>query len=217
MRALRWGTACLMTAGLLWAAWLMLQLSLPYTALKRNVDFLQTKQLVYHLRHWRWSFYLHVFTAIAALLPGAVQFSKWVLHRHPRVHRAAGWTYAATVLLLAGPSALVMGFYANGGVPARISFVLLGAAWIFTTGQALRAVFARRYAVHGAWMIRSYALTVSAITLRFYAWGIDVLHIPIRPVAQYVLIAWLSWVPNLLVAEWIIRRGAAQRMLQKYR
>jgi hypothetical protein len=49
-------------------------------------------------------------------------------------------------------------------------------------------------------MLRSYALAMAAITLRVYAfiasWSIDLSNPP-----AYALIAWLSWVPNLLVVE----------------
>jgi hypothetical protein len=59
----------------------------------------------------------------------------------------------------------------------------------------------RNFTKHGEWMLRSYALTLSAIMLRSYALLFDVLHIDMHPRNVYITIAWLSWVPNLLVAE----------------
>jgi hypothetical protein len=52
-------------------------------------------------------------------------------------------------------------------------------------------------------MIRSFALTLAAVTLRFY--------LPIPPSLGYDFddgyraIAWLSWVPNLMLAELYVR------------
>jgi hypothetical protein len=58
-------------------------------------------------------------------------------------------------------------------------------------------------------MIRSFALTLAAVTLRIY--------LPLAMIAgldfatAYPVIAWLSWMPNLVVAQLLVRRarGAA--------
>ena len=54
-------------------------------------------------------------------------------------------------------------------------------------------------------MIRSFALTFAAVTLRIWL-GISQASGMDFDVA-YPVIAWVAWVPNLLVAEWWIRRG----------
>ncbi len=185
---------------------LMLRLSLPYLAIKPGIDFLQTKSHIYHILHWRLSFYVHVFSAIFVLAAGLVQFNSYILRRYKQLHRFAGYIYVGCVLLVSGPSGLVMGFYANGGLPAKISFVLLACLWMFTTGLALRRALQQDFAAHRRWMMRSYALTLSAITLRTYALLIGLLNIDIRPTAAYILISWLSWTVNLVVAEVLIWR-----------
>jgi hypothetical protein len=53
-------------------------------------------------------------------------------------------------------------------------------------------------------MIRSYALTFAAVMLRIYLPLSQVYGIPFEP--AYQTIAWLCWVPNLIVAEWLILR-----------
>ncbi|KAA2245089.1 DUF2306 domain-containing protein [Chitinophaga agrisoli] len=194
----------LITVLILYGAWLMLRLTLPYTAFNRYTDFLMTKQLVYHIRYWRVSFYVHVFISITVLITGLLQCSRYLLQKYPRLHRSSGKTYAVIVLFFSGPSGLIMSFYANGGWPARISFVLLSLLWIGSTGMGWRYALQRRWQQHGNMMLRSYALTLSALTLRFYAYLIDVFNIPIRPVTSYITIAWLSWTLNLLIMEWWI-------------
>jgi hypothetical protein len=55
-------------------------------------------------------------------------------------------------------------------------------------------------------MIRSYALTFSAITLR--TWKLILSNIFSIDLAElYVIDAWLGFVPNLLLAEIIIRKN----------
>jgi hypothetical protein len=197
----------LFTAVIFYTSWLMLLLSLPYTSFDRYVDFLITKQLVYHIRHWRISFYVHVFTSVIVLVTGIFQFSLYFLKKFPGLHRRSGKIYSLIILAFSGPSGLIMGFYANGGLPARISFVILAVLWLLTTCLGWRYAMQRNWRLHTAMMVRSYALTVSAISLRFYAFLIGTFHLPIRPVQAYILISWLSWTLNLLLAEAIIRWG----------
>jgi hypothetical protein len=66
-------------------------------------------------------------------------------------------------------------------------------------------------------MARSYALTLSALTLRSYAMLIGLLNIEIRPASAYILISWLSWTLNLVVAEVWIRSGGAKKFMSRFR
>jgi hypothetical protein len=201
--------------GLLVAVYLMVQLSLPYTALQKNVDFLITKQRVYHISYWRISFYIHVFTSVLVLPAGFSQFSYTLLHRHATWHRRLGMLYVIVVLCLAAPTGLLMGIHANGGWPAHTSFILLSVCWFLFTLQALVQAKQRKFEAHANWMLCSYALTLSAITLRTYAWLFDVWNIHMRPREVYILIAWASWVPNLLIALLLIKTGFNKRLLLK--
>lgn len=200
--------------GLLYSAFLMLRLTLPYTAFRPGIEFLSSKVRVYGILHWRWSFYTHIFTALAALLAGATQFSPWLLRRRPKVHRIMGYVYTVDVLFVTGPAALVMSYYANGGLPAKISFILQSLCWLLFTWIALRRAFQRKFVSHGEWMLRSYALTFAAITLRLYNALLDALGSTLHPVDRYVLISWTSWTVNLVLAELLIRNGLIRRMLR---
>lgn len=200
--------------GLLVAVWLMVDLSLPYTVLRKNVDFLLTKQRVYHITYWRISFYIHVFTSVLVLLAGFTQFNAYFLYQRPVWHRRAGMLYVVSVLLLAAPTGFLMALHANGGLPARISFVLLSVSWFFFTLRALLLVRKRLFEWHANWMLRSYALTLSAIALRTYAWLFDVMNVHMNPRHVYILIAWLSWLPNWLIAEWMIKKGFNRKLLK---
>lgn len=193
-------------------SFLMIRITVAYSSLRGDVDFLLTKQRVYSISWWRASFYTHVFTSCFVLIAGFTQFSRWLLRRYPRVHRRMGWAYFLIVTMVSGPAAWVMALYANGGLPARTSFTFLATLWIGFTLAAGYYAIRKRFALHGAYMLRSYALTLSAITLRLYTLILDMTTLA-SPRDIYITTAWLSWVPNLLVAEWLIRRGLAEKLI----
>lgn len=116
-----------------------------------------------------------------------------------------GYIYVTDVLLLAGPAAVIMSFFANGTVVSITSFVLLSVLWILFTAVALLKIKQGNYSEHRNWMIRSYALTLSAVSLRIYAWLFPKFF-HMNAFDQYALIAWLSWTVNLLIAEYLIFR-----------
>jgi hypothetical protein len=59
--------------------------------------------------------------------------------------------------------------------------------------------------------VRNFALTFAAVTLRIYLPLSNVVGIDFD--VAYPVIAWIAWVPNLLVAEWVFNtaKGNAQR------
>ncbi len=169
-----------------------------------DVDFLKTKQNVYHISYWRFSFYTHVFTSIFVLAAGLTQFNTYLQRNYKKVHRFIGYMYVLIVVFVTGPAAIVMGWYANGGLPARTSFTLLAFLWVVFTFCAWYFAVTKKFKQHRAFMIRSYALTLSAIALRIYTYSFAYFHIDAKPVEIYITTAWLSWVPNLIIAEMII-------------
>ncbi|HZH95077.1 MAG TPA: DUF2306 domain-containing protein [Flavisolibacter sp.] len=200
-------------AGLALATYLMFQLSVPYVSFQKNIDFLATKQNVYHIDYWRYAFYAHVFTSILVLPAGFTQFTKVFFRRG--LHRKLGMVYILTVLFITAPTGLLMGIHANGGLGAKASFVLLSTVWFITTLLALITAKKKRFIDHGEWMLYSYALTLSAITFRLLALGFDLFDIRVRPQEVYVTIAWLSWVPNILIAHLLIKMGYIKALFRK--
>ena len=184
-------------------SFLMLRIIFLYIPIQNDVAFLQLKQSYIHITEWRIAFFVHVFSSILALLAGFTQFSKWLLKHRPRLHRAMGYTYVINILVVTGPAGLLMSFYANGGISSRIAFVLLSVLWIGFTAIALYKALKKDFKAHRFFMIRSYALTLSAITLR--VWKVLLAnYTDIAPMDRYRIIAWLGWVLNLLLAECII-------------
>ncbi|MDI1315338.1 DUF2306 domain-containing protein [Prosthecobacter sp.] len=123
----------------------------------------------------------------------------------PKLHRWMGRCYVLNVCFVTGPASLIMAFYANGGITSRLAFITLAIGWIVTTRMGWRLALSRQWQRHRAWMMRSYALTLSALTLRVWKYTLVLLFEP-RPMDLYRVVAWLGFVPNVLLVEWLIRR-----------
>ncbi|MDP5170137.1 MAG: DUF2306 domain-containing protein [Bacteroidia bacterium] len=189
---------------------LMLRITIPYFQLDDHVAFLRIKQAVIGNQVWKTAFYLHVFTSMMALIAGFTQFSHNILRRRAQLHRWMGKLYVAVILLISGPAGFVMGLYANGGWLSQLSFTLLAVFWWGFTWQAYRQILAGNIRLHQQMMWRSYALTLSAITLRVWKYLLVWAFRP-QPMDVYMLVAWLGWVPNLLLVEGWIRWRMSHR------
>lgn len=152
------------------------------------------------------AFYMHIVTGSLVLITGVFQLSKRIRDRYTRWHRAAGKLYIILILILAAPSGLVMSFYANGGLAAGMGFGLLAILWWSFTWRGFREAINMRWNVHREFMMRSYALTFAAVKLRLYSFIFALFGY--RGESIYIIIAWLSWVPLLIVMEIYIRQKA---------
>ena len=148
--------------------------------------------------------YTHVFAAVVALALGPFQFSGWIRRNHPRVHRWIGRTYLSVGVGLGGLFGLYMSTFAYGGLIAKLGFACLAVAWLFTGLRAFQTIRKGAVQEHRKWVIRNFSLTLAAVTLRLYLPASMVAEIPFE--ISYPVIAWLAWVPNLLVAEWYVNR-----------
>ena len=140
------------------------------------------------------------------LLAGFTQFNRSILNKYPKLHRWPGYLYVVIVLVFSAPTGFVMGIHANGGPVAIGFFITLAALWWYFTFRALQSARQQQFDLHRNFMIRSYALALSAITLRIWKVLLVQWFHP-APMDVYVVIAGLGWIPNLLVAEFIIYKS----------
>jgi len=87
--------------------------------------------------------------------------------------------------------------------PTRYGFASLAVLWLYTGFRACVSIRKGAVVDHNKWMLRNFALTFAAVTLRIYL-PISML-IGLEFSATYPVIAWLCWVPNIAFVEW--RRG----------
>ncbi|MDH3590872.1 MAG: DUF2306 domain-containing protein [Planctomycetota bacterium] len=152
---------------------------------------------------------LHFFGGGLALLLGPWQFNKRLRARRLQLHRGMGRVY-----LLAVAGSAVAGLFlatrATGGFPAGAGFAGLGTLWLLSAILAFTSIKKGRVEEHRRWMTRNFALTYAAVTLRFY--------LPLSQIAgldfetAYTAIAWLCWVPNLILIEWVFLAPRARRV-----
>lgn len=188
----------------------MLLITLEYFPISTKVGFLRIKQWIFReydgfaSQFWFTAFYIHVATSMLVLIAGFTQFFK-PFYRY-KIHRNVGKMYVFVVVAISGPTGLIMGYFANGGFWSQLAFILLSVLWIGSTYFAFYKAKKKDFNSHKNWMIISYALTLSALTLRLWKFLItNYTDLDIRPMDLYRIVAWLGWVPNLLVAIWITK------------
>jgi len=202
------------SAFILFSTYLMVCIVYPYTTWKWDVDFLMTKQFIIHLDHYRAAFYTHIFSSVIVLFCGAFLFSAFILNRFSALHRSFGKLYVVLILFLSAPSGLVMAFYANGGLWVKISFLILTPLWWFFTYRGYTSIRKGKVNDHKTWMIRSYALTLSAISLRTYQLVLGHINL-MNPEYHYLFVSWISWVGNFAIAEIYIHISKLRSILRR--
>ena len=154
----------------------------------------------------------HIIGGVLALAVGPFQFLHRLRARRPQVHRWLGRIYLLGILL-GGFAGLYMATFAYAGPIARLGFAALAMLWLTTGFMAYRTIRAGNVAAHRRWMIRNFALTFAAVMLRL---EMPLLTILFGDETGYQIVAWSCWMPNLIVAEGMIRGwfGRSKRKLQ---
>jgi uncharacterized membrane protein len=145
---------------------------------------------------------IHVVGGVTALLLGPLQFVRGIRARMPGVHRACGRLYLAACMVGA-PAGLMLALGTTAGPVAAVGFAIPALLWPFFTWRGLRAAIERRFVEHRTWMLRSYAVTSTAITLRLMLPLAGALGFDFFP--AYRVISWLAWITNLALFEACIR------------
>lgn len=148
----------------------------------------------------------HTMGGAVAVLIGPLQLITKIRTTWPRVHVWMGRTYLLAVL-----AGALGGLYfapsGDAGVFGNIGFATLALFWLYSGAQAYLAIRRGDVQTHRRWMLRNYALTFAAATLR-----IQLPLLIIGGVAfqiAYTTVAWSSWVPNWLAVEWWLRKRKA--------
>jgi len=145
----------------------------------------------------------HLTGGATALFTGAFQLNPRIRARFVNVHRWMGRTYVVAVVVGAS-GALWLAPRSMEGAVTHVGFGMLAVLWLGTTLRAYAAITRGDRATHRRWMIRSYALTFAAVTLRIILPAELAAGVPFHD--AYQVVAWACWVPNLIVAEWLFLR-----------
>lgn len=145
---------------------------------------------------------MHIVGSMLALLIGPFQFLPRIrTGRFLNLHRWLGRIYLLGILI-GGIGGLYMAQLAYGGVVTRLGFSALALLWLLSGFMAYKTIRKKQLEIHRKWMTINYALTFAAVTLRIWqvVFGISGLDF----LTSYLIVSWLCWVPNLLIALWII-------------
>lgn len=164
--------------------------------------------------------FIHAFSGGLALLLGPFQFLDGFRKRRPVVHRWMGRLYLVSILL-GGLSAFVIAPGMISGLVGEVGLLSLAVLWLWTGWNAYRSIRAGDVKSHREWMIRSFALTFAAATLRLWLGILIATQLPFLQtsyqgdfdalfVEVYRVVMWLCWVPNIIFAEWFIQRRKPQ-------
>lgn len=147
--------------------------------------------------------FIHVVTGVIALVVGLLQFVPRIRMRVPALHRATGRIYVGACALSA-PAGFMLALGTTAGPVASAGFAVQALLLPLFIYFGWRAAVERRFAEHREWMLRSYALTSAAITLRLMLPASAFLGLDFLP--AYRAISWLAWTTNLVILEYYIHR-----------
>ncbi len=157
---------------------------------------------------------VHVLSGMLAITIGPFQFVRRLRRRFLMVHRALGVVYIAAATGV-GLSGLILATTAYGGPMARAGFTTQSLAILFTTWTALRMILARRIGDHRRWMILSFSIMFAGVMLRLMSLTYSILSdaglVGFSFEEAYRAIAWLDWMPSLLLAAWLTRRPSRRQ------
>lgn len=158
--------------------------------------------------------FLHLLCGSIALTLGAFQLNSQLRARYLAAHRWAGRVFVICVIL-GGSAAFMLSLQSKAGLVTHWGFGMMAVVWVFTATMAWVSIRQGDRAEHRQSMIRAYAVTYAAVTLRIYLPLSLQNGIPFE--SAYQAISWACWVPNLLIAEWFFLRRptpAEQAMLE---
>jgi uncharacterized membrane protein len=166
--------------------------------------------------HWL-ALVVHGLPGCLALMTGPFQFVDRLRVRYPRAHRITGRVYLGSVLVGA-IAAFFAATFSLSGFSVQVAFYILSTAWIYTLVRAYQAIRRGEVQLHRIWMIRNYALTFAAVTLRVYLLGGLALREAFPELTFddiYHAAAWSSFAVNVLVAEYFIIHRTLQPLARR--
>jgi hypothetical protein len=177
--------------------------TIPYFTFNMKLPFLAERAVLLEKTVWKVCFYVHIAAGALCITSSLVQFSSWILRKRKKIHIISGKIYVFVVLLIGAPSGLYMTYFAKGGYAERAAFLAMAVFWFYTTYKGfVTAARDKNFIAHKYWMIRSYAMALTAVTFRIYHILFD--EVGMSSLQNYSLSLWISIIGNWLVAEFII-------------
>lgn len=158
---------------------------------------------------WNIGFYTHIVLGGIALLIGWTQFSSKMRLKNLTLHKQIGKVYLIAVMV-SSIAGFYIGFFATGGLLSSLGFISLAIVWFSTTLNAYLHIKNKRVEQHQQMMVYSYAACFAAVTLRIWLPFLTIIYGDF--LKAYTIVAWLCWIPNILIAYLINRRLVGQKI-----
>jgi uncharacterized membrane protein len=148
-----------------------------------------------------WVFlYTHIISGGIAILIGWIQFSKKLLQNRLNLHRNIGKVYIISAIICS-ISGFYVGIFATGSWVAKLGFMTVACLYFYVSFKGYLSIRKLQISEHQKYMTYSYALCLSAVSLRLavplsYLLGFDY-------IVAYTFIAWFAWIPNLMIAYFV--------------
>jgi hypothetical protein len=176
--------------------------TIPYFNFSQQFSFIQERAVLFLQPIYKWCFYLHIFAGMFCIGTALLQFSSYILKKRKAIHIYSGRIYVLVVLLLGAPTGLYMSFFAKGTNAEKGLFMFMAISWFYFTLKGFTTILQKNVLAHKNWMIRSYAMALTAVTFRIYYLILYVYNVELT--LNYEVSLWISVVGNLLVAETLI-------------
>lgn len=178
--------------------------TIPYFNFSQDFSFIQERAVLFLKPIYNWSFYIHIFAGMFCIGAALFQFSSYVLKKRKKIHIWSGRVYVMVVLVLGAPTGLYMSFFAKGGFAERGLFMFMAVSWFYFTLKGFTTILNKQVLAHKIWMMRSYAMALTAVTFRVYYIILYLYDVPLT--LNYEVSVWMSVIGNLMVAEYLIYR-----------
>jgi hypothetical protein len=183
---------------------LLIRNTIPYFSFSKDFSFIEERAVLFLKPVYVYSFYIHIFAGMFCIGSALLQFSSYVLKKRRSIHVWSGRIYVMVVLLLGAPTGLYMSFFAKGSFAERGLFMFMALSWFFFTLRGFTSILNKQVLSHNIWMIRSYAMALTAITFRVYYIVLYLNDVPLT--MNYEVSLWMSVIGNLMIAEYLIYR-----------
>jgi uncharacterized membrane protein YozB (DUF420 family) len=153
---------------------------------------------------WIFMIRIHILLAIISLLTGPLGVIKKIRVKSIKFHRWNGRLYVLSILMNFIPGVYVS-FFATGGWPSTIGFLILNTLWLGTTLLGYWYIKRQKVIQHRQWIIRSFFLSFANMTIYII---VAIAHYAMNfPYGNaYTIAVWLCWILNLFIAEITIRK-----------
>jgi hypothetical protein len=173
-----------------------------YFMIDRNFGLLQSKSTEL-LANPFWNADLYAHLSGRTCSPNWLVAIQYNLKQKCKPARLVGKVYVISALL-SSTAGFGIAFFATGGIVASLGFLCLAVIWFYTTLNANLKIRHNQQVPHQKMMIFSYAACFAAVTLRI--WLPMLTSILGDFSIAYRIVAWMCWLPNIIVASLIVRR-----------